>query len=54
MSENYPSDDTSVFGAAKTVSKTIARKMGAEDDDADLIGNLFGTYASVIEAIFRS
>ena len=46
MSENYSGDDdTSIFDTAKTVSKSIARKMGAEHEAADLIGNLFGTYA---------
>ena len=55
MSEQYPADDdTSFFDAMKTVTKTIATVVGAEDDDADQISTVVGAGATMFRAIFRS
>jgi len=54
MSENYPADDVSFFGAVKAVTESIAQGLGKEHDDASTIGTVVGSLASIIRAARRS
>jgi hypothetical protein len=40
-----------VAGIAKVAAETIAKKAGAEDRDARLIGTLAGVWATVVKAV---
>jgi hypothetical protein len=39
-----------VAGIAKVAAETIARKAGAEDRDAKLIGTVAGVWATIVKA----
>jgi hypothetical protein len=40
-----------VSGIAKIAAETIAKKAGAEDRDAKMIGTLAGAWATIVKAV---
>jgi hypothetical protein len=47
-------DSIPVFGIVKTATETIAKKAGADEHDARLLGTIAGAWASIVKAAVQS